>query len=216
MKRLTIIPVLLLALFVASSAFGWTGTWNNLYPFGGHECAPIPPGSLIQLIHAGDNGQQDDPMEWCRAQPDPQQAVNEWLAAGCPPVGDDTLKDETVFIDYGAGYEGYFGKSISGTDDEMADPWYTRFFTAPKGEIGASDWYGEVGDPVNPNDPIYFYGWNGETYDFGDYKIKLQGVCADKQIIPEPSTLLVAAVAMLLGFLRARNNISLKASQEPS
>ncbi len=204
MRKLTIILAFPTAVIFVSTAFGWSGQWNNLNPFGGYQCAPIQPGSLIQLIHAGDNWQQDDPMEWFTVQPDPQQAVNDWLAAGCPPVGDDTLKDETVFLDYGSGFEGYFGKSISGTDDEIGDPWYTRFFTAPKGTIGSGDWYGEVGDPDNPNDPIYFYGWNGETYEFGDYKIRIEGVCADKRIIPEPSTLLIAAVALLLGFLRSK------------
>ncbi len=203
-----IVSTLLPVLCIASTAFGWSGQWNNLYPFGGHEGAPIPPGSLIQLIHAGDNRQQDDPMEWCMSQPNPQQAVNDWLAAGCPPVGDDTLKDETVFLDYGSGFEGYFGTAINGTDDEIGDPWYTRFFTAPKGDIAAGDWYGEVGDPQNPSDPIFEFGlwcWSEPPYYcFGDYKIKLDGVSADTHIIPEPSALLVAGVAILVGFARGR------------
>ena len=205
MRKLTIILAFPTAVIFVSTAFGWSGQWNNLNPFGGHQCAPIPPGSLIQLIHAGPNGVVDDPMEWFTVQPDPQQAVNDWLAAGCPPVGDDTLKDETVFLDYGSGFEGYFGKSISGTNDEAGDPWYTRFFTAPKGGIAAADWYGEVGDPDDPDDPIYeFYvQWFGGYY-FGDYKIKLEGVCADKHIIPEPSTLLIGVVALLLGLLRSK------------
>ncbi len=201
MKFLRVVSMLLPVLCIASTAFGWSGQWNNLYPFGGHQCAPIPPGSLIQLIHAGDNRQQDDPMEWCMSQPNPQQAVNDWLAAGCPPVGDDTLREETVFIDYGPGYEGYFGKDISGTDDELGDPWYTRFFTAPKGDIAAGDWYGKVGDP---EDPIYelVRGWMPP---YGtEYKIKLTGVCADKQIIPEPSALLIGGVALLLSFVGGR------------
>ncbi len=202
MRFLRIVSILSPVLFTASTALGWTGTWNNLYPFGGHECAPIPPGSVIQLIHAGDNRQVDDPIEWCLSQPDPHQAIKDWLAAGCPPVGDDTLRDEPPII---FGYEGYFGTSISGTDDELGDPWYTRFFTAP--EPGPCDYYGEVGDPEDPDDPIYelvLTGWNGTNYEFGDYKIKLDGVCADKQIIPEPSALLIGGVALLLGFYRGR------------
>jgi hypothetical protein len=202
MKSPAILSILILILSTASSAFGWTGTWNNLYPFGGHECAPIPPGSLIQLIHAGDNWQQDDPMEWCMSQPDPSSAISQWIASGCPPVGDDTLREETVFLDYGAGYEGYFGKTISGTDDEIGDPWYTRFFTAPKGEIGAGDWYGEVGDPENRDDPIYEFAYSWMPPYPTDYKIKLDGVCADKQIIPEPCALLIAAVALIIGFYK--------------
>ena len=205
MKSPVILSILLPILFTASTAFAWTGQWNNLYPFGGHECAPIPPGSLIQLIHAGDNWQVDDPMEWCMSQPDPHQAIRDWLAAGCPPVGDDTLREETVFLDYGAGYEGYFGKPISGTNDEQGDPWYTRFFTA--NVPGLCDYYGEVGDPEDPDDPIYelvLYGWSVDHYSFGDYKIELDGVCADKHIIPEPSTLLVGVVALLLGSLRSK------------
>ena len=205
MKRLVIVCVLLAVLFVVPTAFGWIGQWNNLYSFGGHQGTPIPPGGLVQLIHAGDNWQQDDPMEWCSLQPDPRRALNEWLAAGCPPVGDDTLRDQTVFLDYGPGFEGYFGKTMSATDEEDGDPWYTRFFAAA--QPGPGDYYGEVGDPDDPDDPIYeliLEGWNGQHYDHGYYKIRLDGVRADKHIIPEPATLFIGAVALLLGFLRRR------------
>ncbi len=206
MKENLVLPVLILMLYLPLTACGWTGAWLNTYPFGGHDCEPIQPGSLIQLIHAGVNWQQDDPIEWINAQPNPQQALSNWLAAGCPPVGDDTLRDETVFLDYGTGFEGYFGKPISGTDDEVGDPWYTRFFTAPEGEMAIGDWYGEVGDPNDPSDPIYecYTGWNPENPDLLDYKIKLDGVCADQEIkyIPEPATILIACLAFLLGFFR--------------
>jgi len=204
MRRLMFTTVLLLSFSIVLTAFGWSGQWGNVSPFGGHNCDPIQPGSLVQLIHAGDNWQQDDPIEWINAQPNPQQALNNWVAAGCPPVGDDTLRDETVFADYGPGLEGYFGIPIEGTDDEIGDPWYTRFFTAPEGEIGIGDWYGEVGDPNDPNDPIYSWGWDGEQYQFGDYTIRIQGVCADQEIkcIPEPATILVAGLAFVFGFLR--------------
>ncbi len=207
MRRIAAVPVLILLLYLPLSAFGWTGAWNNFYPFGDHDCDPIQHGSLVQLIHAGDNGQQDDPIEWINAQPNPQQALNNWLAAGCPPVGDDTLRDEIVFLDYGPGFDGYFGKDISGTMDEWWDPWYTRFFTAAEGEIAEGDWYGEVGDPLDPNNPIYeldLTNYSGGPNIFGNYKIKLEGVCADQEIncIPEPATILVGCLAFLLGFLR--------------
>ena len=204
MRRITIIPVLFLALILASSAFGWTGQWNNLYPFGGYQCAPIPPGSLIQLINAGPNGVIDDPMAECAGD---LQCCLDWIAAGCPPVGDDTLVATTVFLDYGVGFEGYFGTSISGTDGQLGDPWYTRFFTAAAPD--ECDYYGTVGDPDVAADPIYelvLTGWNGSSYDFGDYKIKLDGVCADTHIqcIPEPTTMLIGGIALLLGFFRRR------------
>ena len=204
MRKVTIIPVLFLALVFASSAYGWIGQWNNTIAFGGYECAPIPPGSLIQLIHAGPNGVIDDPMEFCAGD---LVCCQDWIAAGCPPVGDDTLVDQTVFLDYGAGYEGYFGKGILGDDSQQGDPWYTRFFTAA--EPTECDYYGEVGDPDNPDDPIYelvLTGWNGVSYDYGDYKIKIADVCADTHIlcIPEPTTMLIGGIALLLGLFRRR------------
>lgn len=204
MRRITIIPVLFLALVFASSAFGWTGQWNNLNPFGGYLGAPIAPGSLIQLIHAGPDGLVDDPMA---AVGDDLILCQDWIAAGAPPVGDDTLVATTVFLDYGAGFEGYFGTSISGNDSQLGDPWYTRFFTSA--QPGECDYYGEVGDPNNAGDSIYdlvLTGWNGSSYDFGDYKIKLDGVQADTHIecIPEPTTMLIGGIALLLGFFRRR------------
>jgi hypothetical protein len=206
MKRITMVPVLVFVLHLPLTTLGWTGVWNNLYPFGGHNCDPIQPGSLIQLIHAGDDFQQDDPIEWINSQPNLRHALNDWLAAGCPPVGDDTLRDETVFMDYGPGYEGYFGKSISGPDPApgFIGPWYTRFFTAPEGEMAVGDWYGEVGDPEDPNDPIYYGYWSGDEVEITDYEIHIQGVCADKQMkcIPEPATILIASLALLLALLR--------------
>ena len=211
MKRLLFASVLLLTFSIASTAFGWTGDWSNYYSFGGHDCAPIQPGSLVQLIHAGDDWQQDDPIEWINAQPNPCQALNNWLAAGCPPVGDDTLRDKTVFMDIEPGYEGYFAKTIYGTDDECGDPWYTRFFTAPESEMAVGDWYGEVGDPEDPNNPIFglIFCGIGDWYDeFGDYVIMLDGVCADQEIkcIPEPATILIAGFALLLSFLRSKRS----------
>jgi hypothetical protein len=202
MRKATTIPILLLTLMFASSAFSWTGQWSNLYPFTGPWGNPIPPGSLIQLIHAGPNGVVDDPRGSLNIS---QWMV--WIAAGCPPVGDDTLVDQTVFLDYGVGYEGYFGKSISGTDSQQGDPWYTRFFTAAQPDL--CDYYGTVGDPEDPDDPIYelvLTGWNGSSYDFGDYKIKLENVCADTHMLlwPEPPTMLIGGIALILVFFRMR------------
>ena len=211
MKRLTLVSVLLLAFCVSTSALAWDGDWNNLYAFNGgppEQCPPIAPGSLIQLIHAGVDGQVDDPIATFMAQPDPQAALDAWLLAGTPPVGDDTLRDQTVFQDYGPGFEGYFGISISGNDGELDDPWYTRFFTAAEGEIAECDWYGEVGDPNDPNDPIYeliLTGYVEGEYTYGEYSISLDGVCADKHIVvPEPATMAIAGIALLLGFFRKK------------
>ena len=212
MKRLTLVPVLMLALIVSTSAFGWSGQWGNLNPFGGGPpvppCPPIAPGSLIQLIHAGPDLMIDDPITEFLAAPDPQAALDAWLAAGTPPIGDDTLRDETVFANYGPGFEGYFGKAINGVDSEQGDPWYTRYFTAAKYEIVECDWYGTVGDPDNADDDIYelvLTAWNGSNYDFGDYNIRLDGECADTHIsIPEPTTMAIGGIALLLGFLRRK------------
>jgi len=210
MRTILFTSVLLLTFSIASTAFAWSGEWNNQFPFGGgppEQCPPIQPGSLVQLIHAGDNWQQDDPIEWINAQPNPCQALNNWLAAGCPPVGDDTLRDKTVFMDFGPGFEGYFAKQITGSDDECGDPWYTRFFTASEVEIALGDWYGEVGDPSDPNDPIYelICSTVGPNV-FVEYTIGIQGVCADQEIkcIPEPATILVAGLAILVGFIRKK------------
>ena len=221
MKRLIMIPVLMLALIVSTSAFAWMGYWNNINPFSGgppEHCPPIQPGSLIQLINAGPNWQVDDPIELFLAEPNPQAALDAWLLAGTPPVSDDTLRDQTVFLDFGPGYEGYFGKQITGTDDELGDPWYTRYFTAAEREIAKCDWYGEVGDGRNLNDPIYeliLTGWNESTleYEFGDYIIRIEGECADKhiKIIPEPTTMAIGGIALLLGFLRRKVRLSYKA-----
>ena len=211
MKRLTLVPVLMLALIVSTSAFGWSGQWGNVSPFGGGPpeppCPPIAPGSLIQLIHAGPDLTPDDPMTEIMAASNPQAALDAWLAAGTPPVGDDTLRDETVFANYGPGFEGYFGKSITGADSEQGDPWYTRYFTGAKYEIVECDWYGDVGDRDDPNDPIYeleLTGWDGEKYQFGDYTIRIDGECADTHIVPEPTTMAIGGIALLLGFLRRK------------
>jgi hypothetical protein len=203
MKRSISVCIGLLVSFVVPTAFGWIGQWSNHYPFAHHDGGPIQPGSLIQLIHAGPNGAIDDPATVLTL-----DEIALWLELGCPPVGDDTLRDETVFIDYGPGYEGYFGKWISGTDDENGDPWYTRFFGAPKYEVvwtlGGLP-YAHVGDPYDPDDPIYelvLTGWGATSYDFGDYKIRLQDVRLPP--IPEPSAVFIGAVALILGFLRRR------------
>ena len=214
MKKLKFVPVLMLALIFSTSAFAWTGDWNNYYPFEGakpNAGPPIAPGNLVQLIHAGPDGMVDDPLEWIISQPTIQEkmaALDSWLLAGTPPVGDDTLRDKTVFLDYGPGWEGFFLKSISGDDSEQGDPWYTRYFTAPEEEYCYCNWYGDVGDPEDPDKPIYYLkleGWNGDNYENGDYVIYLEGVCADRVIcIPEPATMAIGGIALLLGFFRRK------------
>ena len=215
MKKLSLVPVLMLALIISTSAFGWSGQWGNVSPFAGgppNQCPPIAPGSLIQLIHAGPNLAIDDPKEsWLALMPDAvaaQAALDAWLLAGTPPIGDDTLVDQTVFADYGPGYEGYFGKPIDGNDGQLGDPWYTRYFTGAEGQIVECDWYGTVGDRDDPNDDIYelvLTGWDGEKYQFGDYTIRIDGECADTHIsIPEPATMAIGGIALLLGFFRRK------------
>ena len=209
MKRLTIVAVMMLALIVSTSAFAWTGEWSNYYPFGrGPQCFPIAAGSLVQLIHAGPDGQVDDPIALCMSQPDPLAAMNAWVAAGTPPVGDDTLRDQTVFMDLGAGCEGYFAKTINGVDSEEGDPWYTRYFNFAEFEIvdfsmSGNGWYGTVGDPLDPNDPIYELvltgGLEGMPKEFGNYIIMIEAEC-----IPEPATMVIGGIALLLGFFRRK------------
>ena len=215
MKKLKFVPVLMLALIFSTSAFAWTGDWNNYYPYAGggpKECTPIAPGSWVQLIHAGPDGLVDDPKEsWLAAGPlmaDKQAALDAWLAGGAMPIGDDTLRDETVFLDYGPGWEGYFLTSISGGDEEQGDPLYIRYFTAPEGQIVECDWYRNVGDPEDPDKPIYnlvLDGWNGDNYENGEYVTYLEGVCADTHIsVPEPATMAIGGIALLLGFFRRK------------
>ena len=212
MKRVILVSALMLALTVSTGAFGWSGDWNNSYPFGGpvsEDCPGLPTGSLIQLIHAGPNLVVDDPIALFLTQPDPQAALDAWLLAGTPPVGDDSLFDSTATLYFGPGLDGYFAKTISSSDNTLQGaPFYTRFFTGAQDQIIECDWYGEVGDPNDPDDPIYemiLQGGSGGEYDFGEYVINITDVCADQHIsIPEPATMAIAGIALLLGFFKRK------------
>jgi hypothetical protein len=207
MKKLTIIPVLCVALFAASSAFAWDMMWVNTEPWLGPDAAtPIAPGGLVQLIADGGDGVVADPMTVLTD----IAMIQEWVDAGCPPIGpafhpelgDDYLVESTdapnptYFRDSGPGNDGYFDgvyiQSLLPAGTQM----YTRFFTT--GEPMMCDYYGNVG---NEDQTADFFVLPDEA--FPVYAIYGAAV-ADTHIVPEPATLLIGAAALLLSFFRRR------------
>jgi hypothetical protein len=210
MKKITILPILCLALLFAPKAFGWELSWyNDIQVFQQDGVTPIGPGGLVQLIVdvAGDG--IDDPFTWWMGQADPAAAMNAWLAAGCPPIDDDVLvvstrePNPTKIMDFSGdpGYDpavmdGYFGALISSSNPvwNAGKKLYTRFFTAEN--PAECDWYGE--DELT-------YSLNNEF--FNEYAV--HGGVADQHIdpgIPEPATvsMLLGGIGLLLGFFRKR------------
>ena len=157
---------------IVSQAVAWQMNWQNspldrLMQEDG--VTPVPIGSMVQLIADGGNGVIDDPMEWIMAQPDPCAALEDWIAQGCPPVGDDYIvpSGEAPNPLTVAGLDGYFlGRYISNTSIPAGTLMYTRFFSTPVVTPDVT-YYGEIGHPTDPGQTFYVL----QDSPFPDYTI---------------------------------------------
>ena len=208
MKKLTIIPILCMVLFAASSALAWEMTWQNITPwFGPDGVTPIAPGGMIQLIADGGDGVVADPMTVLTT----PALVLEWIAAGCPAIGagfhpelgDDVLVSSsdavnpTQFLDYGPGFDGYFDGTYINAGLPAGTQLYTRFFTAEGPDL--CDYYGTIGATDGVGD---FYVLPDEAFPLYIFE---GAATADTHIfIPEPATMLIGGVALLLSFFRRK------------
>lgn len=203
-KKILVLTVFLAVALVTTTASAWDMRWMNapnapLYgPNGvtGNPADYIPAGALVQLIADGGNGVIDDPMTLLS----PAQILP-WLAGGALPVGDDTLVASTDATNPQAAYlAGYFAAVYIQSNLAAGAQLYTRFFNANP-SIG--DWYGEIGpDAVGGQDPSgTFYVLPNSP--FPDYTI-MRSAHTDKLITPEPATLAIGAVGLLLGLLRRK------------
>ena len=158
MKKLMFLPILCCLVLFASSAYGWQMTWatgDGVKMYESDNATLLAPYDMVQLIADGGNGVVDDPMDMVGAG---TLDLNTWLAAGCPPVGDDYLVPSTdapnpnVIEDYShlSWYDPlihdgeFFAVYISSAEDTPLDV-YTRIFNAADGEVEIGDWYDNVG-----------------------------------------------------------------------
>jgi hypothetical protein len=208
MKKLSILSILCLALLFMPKAFGWDLAWINAGQVLDEFGAPIAPGGLVQLIGVGPNLVVDDPYAWWMSQADPVAAMQGWLAAGCPPVGDDFLVNApgnpTTILSTDPGYFGVY--YISGIASYRPDVQglYTRFFDAENPL--ECNWYGTVGNEVagaafepyhfdNDTFPWYIVGIDGNP-------IPVKQHIEAGPIIPEPASIsmVLGGIGLLLAF----------------
>jgi hypothetical protein len=218
MKKLSVISILCMLLF-AANAFGWQLTWyNDVQLFQQDGITPLGPMAKVQLIYDAAKDGIDDPYAWWMSQADPTAAMQSWLAAGCPPVGDDLLVVSSDGLNPGfihdfsgeAGYtpaemDGWFfvenGLFINATTPGFGSGvgLYTRFFSAENPT--ECDWYGEDFAPQN----LVLYQLDGA--DFPTYAV--HGGQVDQHIeagIPEPASIsmILGGIGMLLAFFRRK------------
>ncbi len=199
-RKILVLTAFLAVALVTTTASAWDMRWMNAPTaplYGPDGATPIPAGSLVQLIQDGGNNQIDDPLDTLGS----GAALDNWIAAGTPPVGDDILVASTDAANPQFAYlPGYFAAVYIQSALPAGTKLYTRFFTAARPE--RCDWYGTIGpDLVAGQDP------NGTFYilpnsPFPDYTI-MQSATADTHI-PEPATLLIGGVGLLLAFVRRR------------
>ena len=206
MKKVIVISVVALAMSAASGAFAWDMWIQNYNAWLDHEGNGIHIG-LIQFIVDGDGDGVDDPMYWVMAQADPLQALDDWLAAGCPAVGDDYIYaaswNPLHCEDYGdPAYDGYFGNQTaagSGLLDPAAQV-YLRVFEDPIPNVYT--YYGTVGDDAG--NETWTFQENNVGSNFVDYLFETYVLQTDtRMIVPEPM-ILCGGVALLLGFIRRK------------
>ena len=227
MKKLTIFSIFCLMLF-ASSAYGWNLSWANDLQLLGPDCfTPLPPGCMVQLIADGGNGKVEDPMENLSI---PERL--QWLADGSPPLGDFFPEDPNFddiliastdapnpvcIIDYSDEpgydpmyYDGFFSSKY--VQSALSTPLnvYTRFFTCGcVNEPGCGcdpcedcDYYGETGGE-EAGMPFQFFSVVPDGGGFATYWV--HDGCTDTHIVvPEPATMLIGGVALLLAFFRRK------------
>ncbi len=220
MKRLTVLPILCLVFF-ASSAYGWYLTWatgDGVHLYDSDNATFLQPYDMVQLIADGGNGQVDDPMARFGNQP---AIVLEWLAESCPPLGEfrggefgddylvpslDAPNPNIIMVSHYPWTEFWGEFSAAYIENDQPTPFdvYTRIFDSAEGEVATGDWYGNVG------------WWDeGDVYhDFGtvvpdgggyaDYIITHDDYTDVEIVVPEPGTILIGAVALLLAFFRRK------------
>ncbi len=231
MKRLTVFLILCLMLF-ASSAYGWKLTWATgdgvkMYDF--DNATMLWHGDMVQFIADGGNGEVDDPMARFGDQP---AIVLEWLAESCPPLGEfrggefgddylvpsvdapnpNAITDFTGLPDYCGDIPNFCGYVLEGEfsavyiDSGLTTPLdvYTRIFNSPEGEVAAWDWYGNVGWWDGGDVYHDFFTVVPDGGGFASYIITHDDYTDIQIVIPEPGTILIGAVALLLAFFRRK------------
>ena len=201
-----------IALLAASGAFAWDMIWQNQVPgqFTDSAGDGIIEG-MVQLIVDGGDGVITDPMaEILAMAPGTRQAALEaWIAGGCMPMGDDYLHgdaDNPTLFGPDTGYPEYNGffvvVYISGNEPD-GTKLYTRFFEEEAPTEGS--WYGTVGDIDGIGDFFEVVQYGGGSY-AEDYIFDPEvGPQVDtRMIIPEPATVLVGGIALLLGLIRRK------------
>ena len=205
MKKVIVISVVALAMSAASGAFAWDMWIQNYNAWLNHEGKGIHIG-LIQFIVDGDGDGVDDPLDWIFAQADPNQALDDWLAAGCPAVDDDYVYvaswNPLHCEDYGdPAYDGYFGNSSAAGSGLLGSQVYLRVFETPAPAKG--EYYGTVGDDAG--NETWTFQENAPGSNFVDYLFETYVLQTDRWIpIPEPSMVLAAGAALVLGYIRKR------------
>ena len=172
----------------------------------------LAPYDMVQLIADGGNGFVDDPMEMVGAG---TLDLNTWLAAGCPPVGDDYLVSSVdvpnphIITDFSylpwydpLIHDGEF--SAVYIDSGLATPLnvYTRIFDSAQGLVVLGDEYGNVG--WWDEDDVYhdFFTVVPDGGGFVYYTITHDDYT--DIVIPEPATMVIGGVALLLAFFRRK------------